>query len=58
VLVAGLPLQLAQVFLQRVPDRGARGQPVRQPGADERVGVEQLELAAELAVIVRGGLPG
>ena len=58
VLVPGQPLQLAQVFLQRVPDRGARGQPVGQPGSDQRVGVEQPELAAELAVIMHGGLPG
>ena len=32
------------------------GQPVRQPRADQRVGVEQAELTAELAVVVHGGL--
>src|SRR5258708_6540330 len=58
VRVSAPPLQLAQVLLQGVPDRGARGQPVRQPGADQRVGVEQPELTAELAVIIHGGLPG
>jgi len=40
VLVTGLPLQLPDVLLERVPDGGARGKPVRQPGADQRIGVE------------------
>ena len=56
MLVTGAPLQFPQVLLQRVPDRGARGQPVRQPGPDQRIGAEQLKLAAKLAVITHGGL--
>src|SRR5579859_596364 len=56
VLVASLPLDLPDVLLERVPDRGAGGQPVRQPGADHRVGVEKLELTAELAMVVHGPL--
>ena len=58
MLVASPLLQLAQVLLERVPDHGARGQPEGQPGPDQRVGAEQPELAAKLAVIFHGGLPG
>ena len=39
------------ILLQGVPDGGAVGQPVGQPGADERIGVEQAQLAAELVVV-------
>src|SRR5262249_43123952 len=53
VLVAGLALQLADVLLQRMPDGSASWQPVRQPSADQRIGIEQAEFAAKLAVVVQ-----
>jgi hypothetical protein len=56
VLVPGLALGVADVLLQGVPDGRAVGQPVRQARADQRIGVEQAQLAAELAVVVHGGL--
>ncbi len=46
MLVAGPQFQLADVLLQGMPHGGAGGQPERQAGAHQRVGVKQLELAA------------
>ncbi|MCZ0981352.1 hypothetical protein O1L60_26840 [Streptomyces diastatochromogenes] len=54
--VPGAALGLADVLLQGVAHDGAVGQPVRQSGADQRVGVEDVQLAAEPAVVVHGGL--
>src|SRR5262245_50591330 len=51
MLVAGSAFEFAQVRLDLVAGRGAGGQPERQTGADQRVGVEQVELASEAAVI-------
>ena len=57
MLVAGPPLQFPDVLLEGVPDGGTVGQPERQAGADQRIGVEQVELAAEPAVVGHGTLP-
>ena len=54
--VAGPPFDGADVLLELVPHDGAVGQPVRQPRAEQRVGAEQAEFAAEPAVVVHGGL--
>ena len=54
MLVPGAAFDAADVLLQGVPDGGAGGQPVRQPGADQRIGVEQAEFTAELAVVGHG----
>jgi hypothetical protein len=51
VLVAGAPLEFTQVGLHLVARGGAGRQPERQAGADQRVGVEDVELAAEPAVV-------
>ena len=56
MLVAGPPLDLPDVLLQRVPDRGAGRQPIWQPGADQRIGVEELEFTAQSAMVVHGHL--
>jgi hypothetical protein len=53
VLVAGVPLHVEDVALERRPDGGAGWQPQREPGAHLRVGGEQPELPAELTMIVR-----
>ena len=45
--LAGQPLEL-------VTDRRAGGQPQRQPGADDRVAREEVQVAAEIAVIRSG----
>lgn len=52
--VPGAPLRLPDVLLQDMPYDGPVGQPVRQPRAHQRIGVEQLELTAESAVVVHG----
>ena len=51
VPVAGAAFELAQVGLDLVAGGGAGRQPERQPGADQRVGVEDVELAPELVVV-------
>jgi hypothetical protein len=56
VLVAGAPLQLADVLLDGVPGGGAGRQPDRQAGTGEWIGMEQFELAAQPAVVVHGTL--
>ena len=57
MLVAGAPLQLIQIRLHLVAGRRAGRQPERQAGADQRVGVEEVELAPELAMVdVHGGV--
>lgn len=54
VPVAGLAFRFADVLLQCVPEGGAVGQPVRQAGAHQGVGVEEVQFAAEAAVVVHG----
>ncbi|CAM5547477.1 hypothetical protein SALBM311S_08252 [Streptomyces alboniger] len=56
VPVPGGALRLPDVLLQGVPYDGPVGQPVRQPRAHQRVGVEQVEITAESSVVVHGGL--
>ena len=56
VLVAGAAFGLADVGLDLVAGGGAGRQPERQAGADQRIGVEEVEFAAELAVVDHGGL--
>jgi hypothetical protein len=58
VLISGAPLAFVHVLLDGVPGRGAGRQPDRQSGAGQRVGEEQLELAAQLAVVDHDGLLG
>ena len=57
VLVTGAAFGLADEFLDRVPDGRAGRQPVRQPGAHQRVRAEQAELAAQLTMVGHHGLP-
>ncbi len=52
VLVAVAAFQLVDVVLDRLAHRRAGGQPVGQAGADQRVGVEDAQLAAESAMVV------
>ncbi len=54
--VARPPLGGVDVFLQGVPYGRAVGQPVRQSRADQRIGVEQVQLTAESAMVVHDGL--
>ncbi len=56
MLVPGAALDFADELLDRVPDGRAGGQPVRQPGAYQRVRVEQAELAAQLTMVVHHAL--
>ncbi|OLT27540.1 hypothetical protein BJF83_18295 [Nocardiopsis sp. CNR-923] len=56
MVVAGAAFGVADVLLQGVADGGAVGEPVRQTGADEGVGVEQVEFAAQGAVVVHGAV--
>ncbi|KJY32867.1 hypothetical protein VR44_15105 [Streptomyces katrae] len=58
VLVARPPFGPTDVLLQGVPHGRAVGQPVRQAGAEQRIGAEQAQFAAELAVVVHGGHRG
>jgi len=51
VLVAGPPLELMQVGLDLVAGGRAGRQPERQAGADQRIGVEDVKLAPELAMV-------
>lgn len=51
VPVPGKAFGLADVLLQGVPYDRAVGQPVRQAGADQRVGAEEAEFTAEAAVV-------
>jgi len=56
VLISGAPLAFVHVLLDGVPGRRAGRQPDRQAGAGQRVGAEQLQLAAQLAVVDHDGL--
>jgi hypothetical protein len=56
VLVASASFGLMDVVLDGVADGGARWQPVGQSCAEQWVGIEQLQLAAELAVVAHDGL--
>lgn len=56
VLVAGAALQLPDVLLDGVPGGGAGRQPDRQAGAGQRIGDEEVQLAAEPTVVDHVGL--
>src|SRR6185369_17852404 len=58
MLVAGAAFELSQVALHLVPSRGAGRQPERQACADQRIGVEEVQLTAELAVVDHHSLLG
>jgi hypothetical protein len=53
--IRGSPTYLPPAPGRPGPGSDSRYRAGSQPGADQRVGVEQPELAAELAVIVHGG---
>ncbi len=57
-LAAGAQRDLARVLLQLVPDGGAGRQPQGQAGTDQRAGVEDPHVAAELAMVDDGGRRG
>jgi hypothetical protein len=57
VAVAVAAFEFPQVVLDGVPDGGAVGQPDRQAGSDERVGVEVVEFAAEPPMVDHDGFP-
>ena len=56
VLIAQLELLVADIVFQNAPDRVALGQEHRKAPADQLVGHEQAQLAAELAVVAQLGL--
>ncbi|MFE3451822.1 hypothetical protein ACFXJ8_23170 [Nonomuraea sp. NPDC059194] len=55
VQVAVAAFQFVDEVFERLAHRGSRGQPEGQARADQRMGVEQVELAAEPAMVVHDG---